>query len=76
MTIPKRDKVNVELKKLEVVGKATGTGTKVTFNIGHQTVTARVIDRGPYVSGRDWDLTSALKRKLHFGSTGPVNATR
>lgn len=59
-----------------VAHKTLPCGTKVTFNIGHKTVTARVIDRGPYVSGRDWDLTSALKRKLHFGSTGPVNATR
>jgi hypothetical protein len=59
-----------------VAHKTLPCGTKVTFNVGRQTVTARVIDRGPYVSGRDWDLTSALKRKLHFGSTGPVNATR
>ena len=39
-------------------------------------MTARVIDRGPYVGGRDWDLTAALKRKLHFGSTGTVYTTR
>ena len=39
-------------------------------------MTARVIDRGPYVSGREWDLTSALKAKLGFGSTGTVLSTR
>ena len=38
---------------------------------GH-TVTAPVIDRGPYVAGREYDLTGATKARLHFGSTGTV----
>ncbi|MBI4898807.1 MAG: hypothetical protein HY827_10640 [Actinobacteria bacterium] len=62
-----------------VVGVANKTlpcGTRVTFHLHGRTVTARVIDRGPYVGGREWDLTPALRRRLHFGSTGVVNTTR
>ena len=36
----------------------------------------RVIDRGPYAGAREWDLTAATKRRLGFGSTGTVWATR
>jgi rare lipoprotein A len=35
-----------------------------------------VIDRGPYVAGREWDLTGATKRALGFPSTGTVWTTR
>jgi rare lipoprotein A (peptidoglycan hydrolase) len=34
-----------------------------------------VIDRGPFVGGREWDLTPATKAKLGFGSTGTVWST-
>jgi rare lipoprotein A (peptidoglycan hydrolase) len=51
-------------------------GTRVTFRYRGRTVTARVIDRGPYAAGREWDLTSAVKAKLGFGSTGTVLSTR
>jgi len=36
------------------------------------------IEKGeePYIAGREWDLTEALKRKLGFGSTGTVWTTR
>jgi len=56
--------------------KTLPCGTKVTFRYRGRSVTARVIDRGPYVAGREWDLTEALKRKLRFGSTGTVRTTR
>jgi peptidoglycan lytic transglycosylase len=51
-------------------------GTRVTFRYHGRTVTARVIDRGPFHGSRIWDLTYALKRKLGFGSTGVVWSTR
>jgi rare lipoprotein A (peptidoglycan hydrolase) len=35
-----------------------------------------VVDRGPYVAGRDWDLTPAVKARLHFPSTGTVWSTK
>jgi hypothetical protein len=59
-----------------VAHKTLPCGTKVSFTLGNgRTVTTRVIDRGPFIAGRDWDLTAGLKRKLGFGSTGPVYAT-
>jgi rare lipoprotein A (peptidoglycan hydrolase) len=36
----------------------------------------RVIDRGPYVGGREYDLTAAAARKLGFSGHGPIQATR
>ena len=36
----------------------------------------RVIDRGPYVGGREYDLTGATARRLGFGGHGSILATR
>jgi len=55
-----------------VANKSLPCGTKVTFRYKGRTATLKVIDRGPYVGGRDWDLTAGAKRKLGFGSTGTV----
>lgn len=59
-----------------VAHKTLPCGTRVTFKVGNRVVTAPVIDRGPYVGGRDWDLTTALRNKLRFGDIGTVYATR
>ncbi len=59
-----------------VAHKTLPCGTKVTFRYRGRSVNARVIDRGPYVGGREWDLTAALKHKLRFPSTGTVLTTR
>jgi len=61
---------------LGVANKTLPCGARVTFHYHGHTVTARVLDRGPYVSGRDWDLTPAVKARLHFPSTGTVWSTR
>jgi rare lipoprotein A len=61
---------------LGVANKTLPCGTRVTFHYHGHTVTARVVDRGPFVAGRDWDLAPALKARLHFPSTGTVWATR
>jgi rare lipoprotein A (peptidoglycan hydrolase) len=45
-----------------------GTAVKFVFH-GRQIVT-RVIDRGPYSQGNDWDLTSRAAEALGFSSTG------
>lgn len=45
-------------------------GTKVTFHHRGRRVTARVIDRGPYVRGYKWDLTKRLARRLDFIEKG------
>ena len=48
-------------------------GTLVTFRYNGVTVTAPVIDRGPYVSGRTWDLSYGLCSKLHHCFTGTIS---
>jgi rare lipoprotein A (peptidoglycan hydrolase) len=63
----------------ETVGVAHKTlpcGTKITLHHKGRTVRTKVIDRGPYVGGRYYDLTAATKQKLGFGSTGTVWSTR
>jgi rare lipoprotein A (peptidoglycan hydrolase) len=49
-------------------------GAKVTFKnpANGRVVTARVVDRGPYVGGRQWDLTAGLCRKLGHCYTGAL----
>ena len=51
-------------------------GTKVTLRHGRHAVRVKVIDRGPFVAGREYDLTAATAQKLHFGGTGAVLTTR
>ena len=55
-----------------VAHKTLPCGTRVTFRKGDRIVRARVIDRGPFHAGREFDLTPAVKRALGFGSTGTV----
>ena len=57
---------------LGVANKTLPCGTRVRLRYRGHNVTARVIDRGPYVGGRDYDLTPATKNRLHFGSTGTI----
>ena len=49
-------------------------GTKVTFKNpdNGRIVTAPVVDRGPYVSGRQWDLTGGLCQRLAHCETGAL----
>jgi hypothetical protein len=50
-------------------------GTRVTLRYGGRELRVPVIDRGPYVSGREFDLTSATAARLHFSGVGTVLAT-
>jgi rare lipoprotein A len=59
-----------------VANKTLPCGTRVTLRYHGRVARARVVDRGPYVSGREWDLTPAVKAKLGFPSTGVVWSTR
>ena len=59
-----------------VAHKSLPCGTKVTLRYRSRAVTVRVIDRGPYVGNRVFDLTAATKRRLGFGSTGTVWSTK
>jgi hypothetical protein len=60
---------------LGVANKTLPCGTLVTLRYNGRKVRVRVIDRGPYVAGRDFDLTEATKRALGFGDTGEVWST-
>jgi rare lipoprotein A len=55
-----------------VAHKSLPCGTTVVLRRGSRTVRARVIDRGPYVGSREFDLTAATKYRLGFGSVGRV----
>jgi hypothetical protein len=59
-----------------VANKTLPCGTKVKLRYHGRTVTVPVIDRGPYVAGRDYDLTEAVKEKLGFPGVGTVLASR
>ena len=61
---------------LGVAHKTLPCGTALTLRYGRRTVRVRVIDRGPYVGGREFDLTAATKRRLGFGGVGTVLVTR
>jgi len=60
---------------LGVANKTLPCGTLVTLRYAGNTVRVPVVDRGPYVAGREFDLTEATKRALGFGDTGDVWST-
>jgi rare lipoprotein A len=62
-------------EQLGVAHKTLPCGTKVTLRYGGREVTVPVIDRGPYVGGREWDLTGATARRLGFDGVGVVWST-
>jgi rare lipoprotein A len=57
---------------LGVASKTLPCGAKVTLRHGGRTVRVPVVDRGPYVGGRELDLTAATKDRLGFGGTGTI----
>jgi rare lipoprotein A len=59
-----------------VANKTLPCGTLVTLRYGGRSVRVPVVDRGPYVAGREFDLTQATKQALGFGDTGEVWSTR
>jgi rare lipoprotein A len=57
---------------LGVAHKTLPCGTRVTLRRGHRVVRVKVVDRGPYVGGREFDLTAATRAKLRFGGVGSL----
>jgi hypothetical protein len=53
-----------------VANKTLPCGTKVVFGYGGHWLRTEVIDRGPYVKHRDWDLTQAAADHLDFTGAG------
>ncbi|HET7676658.1 MAG TPA: septal ring lytic transglycosylase RlpA family protein [Candidatus Limnocylindrales bacterium] len=55
-----------------VAHRSLPCGTIVQFRWAGRVVSAPVIDRGPYVSGRIWDLSAGLCKRLNHCFTGPI----
>ncbi|MCK9248730.1 MAG: septal ring lytic transglycosylase RlpA family protein [Solirubrobacteraceae bacterium] len=59
-----------------VAHKSLPCGTKVTVRVGKRQIRTRVIDRGPYVGRREFDLTAATRNHVGFGDVGTVLVDR
>jgi rare lipoprotein A len=57
---------------LGVAHKSLPCGTTVKFVYHGRAIVTQVIDRGPYVDGRAWDLTQAASEALGFDGVGRV----
>ncbi len=55
-----------------VAHKTLPCGSKVLIGNRGRFVITRVIDRGPFVAGRSWDLTNATRKELRFSGVGDV----
>jgi rare lipoprotein A (peptidoglycan hydrolase) len=62
----------LRVPELGVANKTLPCGTEVIFRYGNRAVRVPVIDRGPYIAGREWDLSGAAAEALHFPGLGPV----
>jgi rare lipoprotein A len=62
--------------RLGVAHKSLPCGTKVTLRHRGRSVRVKVIDRGPYVGGREYDLTEATAQRLRFRGHGSILTTR
>lgn len=62
----------LRVPELGVANKTLPCGTEVIFVYDGRAVRVPVIDRGPYIAGRTWDLTGATAEALHFPGLGPI----
>ncbi len=58
--------------QLGVAHKTAPCGTLITFSYAGRSLTVPVIDRGPYIAGREWDLTGATAEALGFPGLGQI----
>lgn len=61
---------------LGVANKTLPCGAKVKLRYHGRTITVPVVDRGPYVAGRDFDLTAATKARLGFPDLGTLLSSK
>jgi rare lipoprotein A (peptidoglycan hydrolase) len=59
-----------------VANKSLPCGTSLTLRHDGHSLRVRVIDRGPYVAGREFDLTAATAVRLHFHGHGAILVSR
>ena len=55
-----------------VAHKSLPCGTRVVFLHRGRALVTRVIDRGPYATGYQWDLTNGARLRLGFKGTGRI----
>src|SRR5437588_2525447 len=58
--------------ELGVANKTLPCGTQVLFLYNGRAIKVPVIDRGPYIAGRVWDLTGATAEALRFPGLGYI----
>jgi hypothetical protein len=58
---------------LGVANKTLPCGTMITFRYHGKGIRVPVIDRGPYIEGREWDLTGATAVALDFPGLGDID---
>jgi rare lipoprotein A len=59
-----------------VAHKRLKCGSQVAITYRGRSITVPVVDRGPYVRGRKWDLTAAAAKALGFSFTDRIGAVR
>lgn len=64
----------LERNTLGVANRTLPCGEKVGIYYGGRTLIVRVIDRGPYANGADWDLTEATEKALRIPGTATIGA--
>ena len=62
--------------QLGVAHKTLPCGTRITLRHHGRSIRVPVIDRGPYTGAREYDLTAATARRLHFHGHGSILTTR
>ncbi len=60
-------------QQIGVAHKTAPCGTIIAFSYGGRTLEVPVIDRGPYIAGREWDLTGATAQALGFPGLGQIS---
>ena len=63
-------KVTLRPNTIGVANKNLPCGTRVLIGYRGKFVIAPVIDRGPYIAGRTWDLTKAASDAIGLTSAG------
>ena len=60
------------VNQIGVAHKTAPCGTLIDFTYNGRTLRVPVIDRGPYIVGREWDLTGATAAALGFPGLGRI----
>ena len=58
--------------EIGVAHKTAPCGTLIDFTYAGRVLRVPVIDRGPYIAGREWDLTGAAAAALGFPGLGQI----